>query len=621
MSRTATGLLAAAVLAAGIGIAASSVSQPAATMFRGDAAHTGTYRSPALGHFAGLQWRVQTGGMVHSSATLDGGTVYIGSGDGRLYALDAGTGRERWQFPTGRAISSTPAVAGSLVFVGSRDNTFWAVDARSGRQRWRLETGADMPLPWGFETGDLYTSSPTYADGTLYFGSGDGRVYAVDAGNGEVRWRFATGGRVRSSPAVAGRRIFVGSADGTLYALDSGSGREIWRFDTEGRGLESGEFGFDRRTIQSSPAVADGRVFFGSRDGFLYAVSAETGKLAWRLDHRMSWVNTSPAVADGVVYAGSSDERFLQAVDARTGRELWRVATERPVWSSPSVAGEYVYVGDGSGTVYAVERASGKVRWRYKSGRRIFSSPVIGDGVLYVGNDDGGIYALRTGPSPLSRAVFWDSSLVLASRVVTHRELRDYLAQRGYEVLDAHGLARFMTRRLTDRSPSVVVFSMDHLPGTVAAVPADTVLFRRYLDAGGKVVWPGIPPMIWPRDPETGEGGDYIRIDRAGTSRLLGVDHARSNFDNYGAVVTREGMRWGLSGWWDGNWSVDPSGVTETLALDDNGLASSWVKSFGGPPGTGFVRVYGGSWSAGGPTANLAAVQAAAEYLPATPAR
>jgi hypothetical protein len=167
----------------------------------------------------------------------------------------------------------------------------------------------------------------------------------------------------------------------------------------------------------------------------------------------------------------------------------------------------------------------------------------------------------------------------------------------------------------------VVVFSMDHVPTAVAPVAADTVLFRRYLNAGGKVVWPGIPPLIWPRDPITGESAEYIGIDRAGTARLLGVDHARSNFDNYGAVVTEAGLRWGLSGWWDSNWGVDPAGVSETLALDDNGLASSWVRSYGGPPGTGFVRVYGGNWSAGGPTASFAAVQAVAEYRPATPAR
>jgi eukaryotic-like serine/threonine-protein kinase len=619
MSKVATGLMAAA-LAAGIGIA-QPATQEAATMFRGDPAHSGVYASPPLRHFGGLQWRVQTGGMVQSSAALHDGTLYIGSGDGRLYALDATTGDQRWQFRTGRAISSTPAVADGLVFVGSRDNTYWAVDARTGEERWRLETGRDVPFPWGFESGDLYTASPTWAGGTLYLGSGDGQVYAVDPRSGRVRWRFATRGRVRASPAVANGRVYAGSADGTLYALDARSGREVWRFDTEGHGLESGKFGFDRRTIQASPSIAGGRVFIGSRDGFLYAVATATGKLAWRVDHHMSWVNTSPAIADGVVYAGSSDERFLQAVDARTGRELWRLATERPVWSSPAVVGDMVYVGDGSGTIYAVERATGRERWRYKTGRRIFSSPVIEDGLLYVGNDDGGVYAIRGADGPLRRAVFWDTVLVRASRVTAHRELRNYLAERGYEVLDGGGLQRFLSARLADRAPSVVVFSMDHLPSAVAPVAADTVLFRRYLNAGGKVVWPGIPPLIWPRDPATGESPEYIRIDRAGTARLLGVDHARSNFDNYGAVVTESGLRWGLSGWWDSNWGVDPAAVTETLALDDNGLASSWVRSYGGPPGTGFVRVYGGSWSAGGPTASFAAVQAVAEYRPAKPAR
>ena len=296
MSRTATALLAAA-LAAGIGIAALSASQESASMFRGDAAHSGVYASAPLTSFGGLQWRVQTGGMVQSSAALHEGTLYIGSGDGRLYALDAATGTQRWQFGTGRAISSTPAVAGGLVFVGSRDNTYWAVDEKTGEERWRLETGRDVPFPWGFESGDLYTSSPTWAAGTLYVGSGDGHVYAVDPKSGSVRWRFATDGRVRSSPAVADGRLFAGSADGTLYALDAKSGRELWRFDTEGHRLESGKFGFDRRTIQASPSVAGGRVFVGSRDGFLYAVDAATGKQAWRVDHRMSSVNTSSAIA------------------------------------------------------------------------------------------------------------------------------------------------------------------------------------------------------------------------------------------------------------------------------------------------------------------------------------
>jgi hypothetical protein len=362
--------------------------------------------------------------------------------------------------------------------------------------------------------------------------------------------------------------------------------------------------------------VADGRVFVGSRDGFLYAVDAESGRLLWRVDHQMSWVNTSPAVAGDLVFAGSSDERFLQAVDVRTGKERWRVTTERPVWSSPAIADDLVYVGDGSGTIYAFDRATGQERWRHKAGRRILSSPTIADGLLLIGNDDGSVYAIRDAPAPLHRAVFWDSAMVRATRLSTHMEMRDYLEARGYEVLSSDGLRRFMGRHAADRVPSVVVFAMDHVPASVASSGSDTVLFRRYLDAGGKVVWTGIPPLIWPRDPKTGDAGDYSHIDRESTRRLLGVDHARSNFDGYGATATAEGLRWGLSGWWESNWSVDQSQVSEALALDDNGLAGAWVKNYGGPPGTGFVRVYGGGWMGGGPSANFANVQAVAEYLP-----
>src|SRR3712207_4707555 len=100
-------------------------------MFRGDAAHHGVYRTRGVEHFGGVQWRVQTGGMVQSSATVAGGVAYVGSGDGVLYALDAATGVERWRFAAARAITSSPALAGGAVYFGSRDNAFYAVDAGS----------------------------------------------------------------------------------------------------------------------------------------------------------------------------------------------------------------------------------------------------------------------------------------------------------------------------------------------------------------------------------------------------------------------------------------------------------------------------------------------------------
>jgi outer membrane protein assembly factor BamB len=608
-----TGGLALAALA-GAAVLARSSPAPGPALFRGDLAHTGVYRAAPLAHFGGVQWRVQTGGPVQSTPAVANGIVYVGSGDGHLYALDARTGAERWRFAAGRAVTSSPEVTGGLVYVGSRSGAYFAIDAATGVQRWRVETGPDAPLAWGFESGDLYTASPAVAGGLAVLGGSDGQVWAVDAAGGAVRWRFRTGGRVRSSPAVAGGRVYVGSMDGTLYALELASGRLVWRFDTEGHSLESAKFGFDRRTIQSSPAVADGTVFVGSRDGHLYAVDAATGRGLWTTDHEMSWVNSSPAVSGGLVFAGSSDNRFVQAVDRRSGMERWRVPTERLVWSSPAVAGDFVYVGDATGTLYALDRATGAERWRYRSGRRIYSSPVLAGGLLYVGNDDGAIYAIRGGPVGLRRAVFWDSAYARANRIAGHAEIRGYLADRGYEVLDAPALAAFLTDRLRDRAPSVVVFAMDHLPATVASTASDTVLFRRYLDAGGKAVWLGTPPLVWPKDVRTGDV-EYIQVNRAAGARLLGVDHTSSNFDTYGVMATQAGRRWGVSGWWDANWAVDTSAVTETLGLDERGLAAAWVKRYGGPAGTGFVRITGGGAN-GGPNPDFAQIQAVAEYRP-----
>ncbi|HUR96380.1 MAG TPA: PQQ-binding-like beta-propeller repeat protein [Gemmatimonadales bacterium] len=609
-------LLLGAALVAGSDSRASIGADEPAAVFRGDLAHTGSYASPPLTRFGGVQWRVQTGGPVQSSPAVVDGVVYVGSGDGNLYALDARTGTQRWKFAAGRAVTASPAVSGGLVFIGSRDGAYFAVEAATGRQRWRIETGPDAPLAWGFESGDLYTSSPAVAQGLAVLGGSDGQVYAVDAATGAVRWRFRTGGRVRSSPAVSGGRVYVGSMDGTLYALELASGRPVWRFDTEGHTLESGKFGFDRRTIQSSPAVAEGRVFVGSRDGHLYAVDAATGRLVWRADHEMSWVNSSPAVVGGLVFAGSSDNRFVQAVDARTGKERWRVATERLVWSSPAVTGELVYVGDASGTLYALDCETGAERWRHRTGRRIYSSPVPSGGLLYVGNDDGAVYALRGDTLNLRRGVFWDSTFAKANRIASHAEIRGYLAERGYEVLDASGLARFLRHAMAAHARSVVVFAMDHLPSTVAPVAADSVLFRRYLEAGGKIVWLGTPPMVWPKDVRTGDV-EYIGVDRAAGGRLLGVDHRTSNFDTYGARATAAGQRWGLTGWWDANWPVDTAAVTETLGLDERGLAAAWVRRYGGPPGTGFVRI-NGAGANGGPMPNFAEIQTVAEYLPST---
>ncbi len=430
-----------------------------------------------------------------------------------------------------------------------------------------------------------------------------------------------TGGRVRSTPAVADGLVYVGSADGTFYAADLRTGRERWRFDTEGHQLESAKFGYDRRTIQSSPVIAGDLVVFGARDGFLYALDRRTGRERWRYDYKISWVNSSPAVADGIVYVGTSDAHFVNALDAATGAEKWRFATKGIVWSSPAVAGDVIVIGEGGGLVHVLDRATGAERWQLQLGGGIFSSPVVADDVVYVGSHDGGVYAMRARDPArsLHRAVFWDSSYTKVVTFGPHQQVRSYLVARGYEELTAQGLERFLAARVADRAPSVVVFPLDYLPATVAPVAADTVLFRRYLNAGGKVVWLGLPPMMLTRNVETG-AFSITDIDRRGPRNLLGVSHEHASFDPTGARATGAGIDWGLAGWSLSDWSAEPGDVTETLALDEQGLAAAWRKSYGGPPGTGFVRLYGAQLPPGGLSREqLASIWIAAERLPIAP--
>ena len=171
-----------------------------------------------------------------------------------------------WKFEIGgmRGFGS-PVVFGDTVFVGSGDHSIYAVDAVSGEER------------WSFETGGRVESSPFVAHGSVYVGSDDGHLYALDADSGVERWRFETGGKVRSSAAVIEDVVYFGSSDGAVYSLDAGSGRQRWLFQTEAvpqrtrwqKWTRTREWSYngdrDFEGVVSPPAYLDGALFFGCR--------------------------------------------------------------------------------------------------------------------------------------------------------------------------------------------------------------------------------------------------------------------------------------------------------------------------------------------------------------------
>ncbi|HZF10667.1 MAG TPA: PQQ-binding-like beta-propeller repeat protein [Thermoanaerobaculia bacterium] len=588
--------------------AATAATAGTAAQFRGGPEHTGMYPGTPPRDSAALRWSFPTAGPVRSTPLVAGGTVYLGSGDGSLYALDAATGQEKWRFATGGAIHSSPALAGGagdLVLFASRDRRFYALDAQTGRQRWSVVFGPDLPFAWAW---DYFLSSPAVVDGRVFVGSGDGNLYALEAATGKVLWKLPTHGRVRSSPAVAGGVVYVGSLDGRLYAADAADGHLRWTFEPEGVGLDSARIGFDRTSLQSSPAVAGNTVVFGSRDGFLYAVDTATGHRKWRFDHQASWVISSPAVENGMVYVGTSDGHFVQAVDLASGREKWHFATGDRVFASPALAAGTVYFTSRDRNLYALDAATGAERFRYRTGDQAHSSPVVAGGVLYFGSDDGKLYALAAPVSrsgkPLHRAVFWNER-ARWKYFKGDAEVRDFFRAQGYQPLSAETFAPFLDARIADHEPSVVVLASDTVP---EAGGADSARFRRYLDSGGKVVCLAIPPFLALLDPATGK--PIRRADPKRAQEILGLDLTGIQGDEQGVRATPEGVRWGLPASWVGGIALPPAPGLTVLGRDENGRAAAWVKSYGGPEGTGLVGVWGREYA----PENLEVLLRVAEY-------
>ena len=196
---------------------------------------------------------------------------------------------------------------------------------------------------------------------------------------GTLKWTYSTGAAIHSSPAVADGIVYFGSRDFNLYALDADSGDKRWEYQT-------GSW------VESSPAIVNGVVYFGSNDGRLYALDAHNSEKIWDLKTEYP-VRSAPAVANGVVYFGS-DDYYLYAVDAVEGTKLWDYNTGSPSVSSPAVANGIVYTGSGTGYSYAIDSRSGQRRLRYRTHYAVYASPAVSDGTVYFVATDGLLHAV-----------------------------------------------------------------------------------------------------------------------------------------------------------------------------------------------------------------------------------
>jgi eukaryotic-like serine/threonine-protein kinase len=541
-------------------------------------------------------WQYQAAGPVRNAVELHRGLVYVSSADGVLHALDADTGLPLWTRELGAAIGA-PVARHRLLVVIDRRNRVHAVDALTGDVVWTTETGADVDLKWGLEGWDYLIPAPAMSGDVIFAGSGDGALYALRAEDGTVLWRHQTNGRIRAAPAVDGDVVYIGSGDGYFRALDTGAGRALWRFKTAGVKLDGAEFGYDRTQIMGAATVTEDAVYFGSRDARLYALDRRRGSALWRFEEPSAWVIAAPAVAGDTLYSTRSSSANVRAVNRSTGEELWQRRLDGPIFASPVIVGDRLYVATGEGTLYAFDRATGNEAWSIKAGGRLWGTPLAHDRRLYFGGDNGTVYALtdheRSSPA---LAVFWDEDLLRfssqARNAATARELLTGLVARGYQVLNRDALPAFLKEGTEDRR-RVIVFAMDSVPA--ADLEQDAIL-ADFLQSGGGVVWLGRPPGVIVRDAQ----GAFVRIDTGVPGRLLDVAFDEWNTDRYPSWSTAAGKRRGLPAFWTASPTIggDLADV-EVLASDEFERPVAWSRRYGEAAGGGFTYL-GDLWDHAG---------------------
>jgi outer membrane protein assembly factor BamB/predicted phosphodiesterase len=317
--------------------------------------------------------------------------------------------KRAWTFSSDANIISTPAVADDNVIVGNQDGKLLCLSLKNGEQK------------WSFQTGGAIFSSPAVASNSVIFGAGDGNVWCINVENGKLQWKKETGAAVLGSPLIDGDIVFIGGSDHSFMALDIKTGNLIWKFT----GLEG--------PVVSTALLYANKIIFGAWDLNLYALERSSGTLLWKWNNGSSVRNYSPAAcipvaANGVIYIVAPD-RYISAIDATTGKTLWRNNDTRIRESiGISTDGKWIYGKTMQDTVvaYAASSENQSAAWKMHCGfgyEHVPSMLIEKEGLVFFGTKNGVVYCI----DPLEQKISWahkiDNSMVNTVRVIDKHTL------------------------------------------------------------------------------------------------------------------------------------------------------------------------------------------------------
>ena len=265
-------------------------------------------------------WTYNTKGAIYSSPVVEQNLVILGSGDGSIYALSEKTGKVVWAKETSNAVLGSPIINGKHVFIGGSDHTFRALDVKTGKEIWKFA-----------EVEGTIVGTPLIYQNKIIFGSWGRHLYALGIKTGNLIWKWNNGNANRMfspamvTPVASNGIVFIAAPDRYLTAIDANNGTTLWRNKEatvrESIGLSADgttiygktmqdeivaykaqstdpgilwryNVGFGYEHIPSMLIEKDGNVFFGTKNGVVYAIDPTKQSTTWAHKIDNSMINT-----------------------------------------------------------------------------------------------------------------------------------------------------------------------------------------------------------------------------------------------------------------------------------------------------------------------------------------
>jgi eukaryotic-like serine/threonine-protein kinase len=293
-------------------------------------------------------------------------------------------------------------VANGILYVGANDGRLVAINLADDSRQWAEAlkakaqsglfgcSGSSLGCGGGTPSVQIY-GTPVVSDNLVYIAGYNGKIYAYNTSNLAMRWVFPRDSYLEpfvGGVVVADGKLFVGCSDGYVYSFDALTGDKLHEYKTGNK-------------IWGTPAVDGDTLYIGSFDKNLYALSTADLTLKWKRTTEGSVIST-PLIDNGTIYFGSFDKN-LYAVNAADGEVKWKFLGEKWFWAQPKIVDGVIYAGCLDSHVYLLKADSGTKITDFNLGSAVASTPAISGNYIVFASHNGLVYKINTATQEITQ--------------------------------------------------------------------------------------------------------------------------------------------------------------------------------------------------------------------------